>query len=135
MANEDVATDSVPAFKESLQLDAECAHVISGLLETTEVEKFVNTLESCTGRVLVSGVGKLRFASSSFILNSSISSKLFFLVFPYFSIIVFFLTTGKSGIIAQRMSASLASTGTPSHFIHAAEWTHGDLGMSLTFAR
>jgi D-arabinose 5-phosphate isomerase GutQ len=77
VANDDGATDSVPAFKESLQLDAECANVISGLLETTEVEKFVNTLESCTGRVLVSGVGKLRFASSSFILNSSISSKFF----------------------------------------------------------
>ena len=36
--------------------------------------------------------------------------------------------TGKSGIVAERLSASLASTGTPSHFVHAAEWTHGDLG-------
>ena len=26
------------------------------------------------------------------------------------------------------MSASLASTGTPSHFVHATEWLHGDLG-------
>ncbi|XP_046862877.1 arabinose 5-phosphate isomerase KpsF-like [Xenia sp. Carnegie-2017] len=35
---------------------------------------------------------------------------------------------GKSGIVAERLSASLASTGTPSHYVHAAEWTHGDLG-------
>lgn len=37
---------------------------------------------------------------------------------------------GKSGIVAERLSASLASTGTPSHFVHAAEWTHGDLGRA-----
>ena len=27
------------------------------------------------------------------------------------------------------MAASLASTGTPAHFVHATEWAHGDLGM------
>src|SRR5512139_387592 len=35
---------------------------------------------------------------------------------------------GKSGIIAQKISATLASTGTPSLFLHPAEATHGDLG-------
>jgi arabinose-5-phosphate isomerase len=35
---------------------------------------------------------------------------------------------GKAGIIAQKISATLASTGTPSHFLHAAEAVHGDLG-------
>jgi arabinose-5-phosphate isomerase len=35
---------------------------------------------------------------------------------------------GKSGIIAQKLSATLASTGTPSLFLHLAEASHGDLG-------
>ena len=35
---------------------------------------------------------------------------------------------GKAGIIGQKISATLASTGTPSHFLHAAEAVHGDLG-------
>lgn len=35
---------------------------------------------------------------------------------------------GKSGIIGQKISATLASTGTPSHFLHATEAMHGDLG-------
>lgn len=36
---------------------------------------------------------------------------------------------GKSGHIGRKISATLASTGTPSHFVHAAEASHGDLGM------
>ncbi|MGA7616605.1 MAG: KpsF/GutQ family sugar-phosphate isomerase [Thermoanaerobaculia bacterium] len=36
---------------------------------------------------------------------------------------------GKSGIICKKISATLASTGTPSHFLHPAEAIHGDLGM------
>ena len=35
---------------------------------------------------------------------------------------------GKAGIIGQKISATLASTGTPSHFLHPAEAVHGDLG-------
>jgi len=35
---------------------------------------------------------------------------------------------GKTGWIAQKLSATLASTGTPSHFLHPAEAIHGDLG-------
>ena len=35
---------------------------------------------------------------------------------------------GKSGIIAQKISATLASIGTPSLFLHPSEATHGDLG-------
>ncbi|MFA4842530.1 MAG: KpsF/GutQ family sugar-phosphate isomerase [Candidatus Omnitrophota bacterium] len=35
---------------------------------------------------------------------------------------------GKTGIIAQKLSATLASTGTPSLFLHCAEAIHGDLG-------
>ena len=36
---------------------------------------------------------------------------------------------GKSGHIAQKISATLSSTGTPSVFIHPTEAAHGDLGM------
>ncbi|MEN8005693.1 MAG: KpsF/GutQ family sugar-phosphate isomerase [Candidatus Krumholzibacteriota bacterium] len=36
---------------------------------------------------------------------------------------------GKSGIVARKLAASLTSTGTPSHFIHPVEATHGDLGI------
>jgi arabinose-5-phosphate isomerase len=36
---------------------------------------------------------------------------------------------GKSGLIAQKISATLASTGCPSFFLHPTEALHGDLGM------
>lgn len=36
---------------------------------------------------------------------------------------------GKSGHIGRKISATLASTGTPSYFVHPAEASHGDLGM------
>lgn len=36
---------------------------------------------------------------------------------------------GKSGHIARKISATLASTGTPAFFVHPAEASHGDLGM------
>lgn len=36
---------------------------------------------------------------------------------------------GKSGLIGRKMAATLASTGTPSFFLHPAEGIHGDLGM------
>ncbi|HVA16563.1 MAG TPA: KpsF/GutQ family sugar-phosphate isomerase [Candidatus Dormibacteraeota bacterium] len=38
---------------------------------------------------------------------------------------------GKSGLIGRKISATLASTGTPSVFLHAAEALHGDLGMLM----
>ena len=36
---------------------------------------------------------------------------------------------GKAGLVGRKISATLASTGTPSHFLHPAEAMHGDLGM------
>ena len=38
---------------------------------------------------------------------------------------------GKSGHVGRKLAATLASTGTPSHFVHPAEASHGDLGMIL----
>ncbi|HVP08924.1 MAG TPA: KpsF/GutQ family sugar-phosphate isomerase [Burkholderiales bacterium] len=36
---------------------------------------------------------------------------------------------GKSGHIARKIASTLSSTGTPAHFLHPAEASHGDLGM------
>ena len=36
---------------------------------------------------------------------------------------------GKSGHVGRKIAATLASTGTPSSFVHATEASHGDLGM------
>ena len=36
---------------------------------------------------------------------------------------------GKSGLVGKKIAATLASTGTPSFFLHPAEGIHGDLGM------
>lgn len=38
---------------------------------------------------------------------------------------------GKSGIVGQKIASTLASTGTPSFFLHPAEGVHGDLGMLM----
>ena len=55
-------------------------------------ESAVQTILQCTGRLIVSGMG-------------------------------------KSGLISQKIASTMASTGTPSHFVHPGEATHGDLGM------
>lgn len=39
---------------------------------------------------------------------------------------------GKSGHVARKIAATLASTGTPALFVHPAEASHGDLGMVVT---
>ncbi len=57
----------------------------------TEFSRAVDLIYKCSGRVIVSGVG-------------------------------------KAGIIGQKISATLASTGTPSYWMHAVEARHGDLG-------
>ena len=36
---------------------------------------------------------------------------------------------GKSGHVARKLAATLASTGTPAFFVHPAEASHGDMGM------
>ena len=38
---------------------------------------------------------------------------------------------GKSGLIGRKIAATLASTGTPAHFVHPAEASHGDLGALM----
>jgi arabinose-5-phosphate isomerase len=38
---------------------------------------------------------------------------------------------GKSGLVGQKIAATLASTGTPAYFLHAGDAGHGDLGMLM----
>jgi len=70
------------------------ADAIAGLVERLDArfERAVDLLYHCSGRVVVSGVG-------------------------------------KSGLIGRKIAATLASTGTPSLFLHAADALHGDLGV------
>jgi arabinose-5-phosphate isomerase len=70
------------------------AEAIAGLIKRLDArfEKAVDLLYGCTGRVVVTGVG-------------------------------------KSGLIGRKIAATLASTGTPSLFLHAADALHGDLGV------
>ncbi|MFM7966200.1 MAG: SIS domain-containing protein, partial [Betaproteobacteria bacterium] len=70
------------------------ADAVLGLLDQLD-QQLVQAAErilNCTGRVVVSGIG-------------------------------------KSGHVASKIAATLASTGTPAYFVHPAEAQHGDLGM------
>ncbi len=70
------------------------AAAINGLQQfaNEHFERAVHTISKCTGRLVVSGVG-------------------------------------KSALVAQKIVATLNSTGTPALFMHAADAIHGDLGM------
>ncbi|HUB07147.1 MAG TPA: KpsF/GutQ family sugar-phosphate isomerase [Myxococcales bacterium] len=69
------------------------AEAVRGLVERVgeSLSEAVEAILACTGRVVVTGMG-------------------------------------KSGFIAQKLSATFASTGTPSLYLHPAEALHGDLG-------
>jgi arabinose-5-phosphate isomerase len=72
------------------------AKAISDLIRQIgpEFERAVELIFQCSGRVVVSGLG-------------------------------------KSGVIGQKIAATMASTGTPAIFVHASEAIHGDLGMLM----
>lgn len=74
-----------------LAAEAEALLALSAMLDGRFAEA-VRTLRACTGRVIVSGMG-------------------------------------KSGHVARKIAATLASTGQPAFFVHPAEASHGDLGM------
>jgi len=81
--------------RETLQIEADALLALKERLANGESENFagaVALLLNCTGRVVISGIG-------------------------------------KSGHIARKIAATLASTGTPAMFVHPAEAQHGDLGM------
>jgi len=73
-----------------LEIEAEAIRELIPRLDAS-FDRAVDLLLACSGRVVVTGMG-------------------------------------KSGIIAQKISATLSSIGTPSLFLHPSEATHGDLG-------
>jgi arabinose-5-phosphate isomerase len=74
-----------------LAAEAAGLRALAASLDAT-FEAAVDRLAACTGRVVLSGMG-------------------------------------KSGLVARKIAATLASTGTPALFVHPAEASHGDLGM------
>ena len=80
--------------RETLQIEADAILALRDRITSADgsVGRAVGLLLGCSGRVVVSGIG-------------------------------------KSGHIARKIASTLASTGTPSMFVHPAEAAHGDLGM------
>ena len=75
----------------TIEMEAAAINDLSEFIND-DFEKAVLAIKACTGRVVISGIG-------------------------------------KSAIIAQKIVATLNSTGTPSIFLHAADAIHGDLGV------
>lgn len=89
------AQRAVDLARETLQIEADAIIALKNRLTSHSDHSFaqaVALLFGCSGRVVVSGIG-------------------------------------KSGHIARKIAATLASTGTPALFVHPAEAAHGDLGM------
>ena len=63
-----------------------------------EINRAVSLIVACSGRVVVTGMG-------------------------------------KAGLVGRKISATLASTGVPSFFLHPAEAAHGDLGQVVDHQR
>ena len=74
-----------------LDIEAQAVKNLKRSVDDTFVE-IVDAILDCTGRIVMTGMG-------------------------------------KSGFIAEKLAATLSSTGTPSFFLHPAEAIHGDLGM------
>jgi len=85
------AKECIEIGREVMLAEAEAVSAVANGLDC-RFEDAVDLLLSCTGRIVVLGLG-------------------------------------KSGHVGRKIAATLASTGTPSFFVHAAESLHGDLGM------
>lgn len=82
---------SIPQGKRVLAIEARAIAALVDRLDE-RFAKAVDLLQRCSGKVVVSGMG-------------------------------------KSGLIGQKIAATMASTGTPAFFVHPADGIHGDLGM------
>ena len=84
---------SIEEAKEVLLIEEQGLAAVRGKIGD-EFVKVVESVQSCTGRLVITGIG-------------------------------------KSGLVGQKISATLNSTGTPSFFLHPVEAMHGDLGMVM----
>lgn len=96
------ATD-LPALRRNWQASARAAIAT----ETRGMQALEQALGSSLGEALADAVAVIRKAPGRVIITGM----------------------GKSGHIARKIAATLASTGTPALFVHPAEASHGDLGM------
>ncbi|MDR7239967.1 KpsF/GutQ family sugar-phosphate isomerase [Neobacillus drentensis] len=81
---------------------------IASVAEVLEIEaKAIQNYRGCLGEEIIKAIELLLNCSSHVIVTGM----------------------GKSGLVGKKISATLASTGTPSFFLHPAEGLHGDLGM------
>ena len=90
-ATQHSASDALAVARQVLEIEARALHHVSTRLDAA-FDVAVKKILACSGRVVVSGLG-------------------------------------KTGHIARKIASTLASTGTPAFFVHAAEASHGDLGM------
>ncbi|MEW6535951.1 MAG: KpsF/GutQ family sugar-phosphate isomerase [Candidatus Auribacterota bacterium] len=91
VAEKPQTTDCITLAKKVIRTEADSVRALESRLDDSFV-KAVDLIAGCTGRVIVTGMG-------------------------------------KPGLIGRKISATLASTGTPSLSMHPAEAMHGDLGM------
>jgi len=89
--NKPSAAKALDLARQVLEIEAQAIQNLKGRLDESFCAA-VQLVLDCTGRVVVSGMG-------------------------------------KSGHIARKIAATLASTGTPAFFVHPGEASHGDLGM------
>jgi len=88
-------SEAVVSATRTLQLETEGLSALQAALANHLGHSFaaaLETLRGCSGRVIVTGIG-------------------------------------KSGHVGLKVAATLSSTGTPAHFVHPSEASHGDLGM------
>ncbi|MEJ2470333.1 MAG: KpsF/GutQ family sugar-phosphate isomerase [Desulfuromonadales bacterium] len=83
----------IASARRVIKIEAEAVDALAERLDE-HFTKAVAMILACTGRVVVTGMG-------------------------------------KSGLICQKMAATMASTGTPAIFLHPAEGVHGDLGILM----
>lgn len=93
MSRNEAQLDGIAAAKKLLKVEQQALTNLETVVESESFTQALNLILDCSGRVVVSGMG-------------------------------------KSGLIGQKIAATLASTGTPSFFMHPGEALHGDLGMT-----
>ncbi len=84
---------SIENGRQAIEAEITALQLVRDRLDERFLEA-LDAMQSCTGRVIISGMG-------------------------------------KAGLVGQKIAATLASTGTPSFFLHPAEALHGDLGMIM----
>jgi D-arabinose 5-phosphate isomerase GutQ/sugar/nucleoside kinase (ribokinase family) len=91
----------VSTYTKSMEQDCKALTFNASHINAAAVENFVETLLSHENNSELNGRGRL-----------------------------FVTAIGKSGMVGQRLAASLSSIGCSAEYVHASEWVHGDLGKT-----